>query len=193
MLLEIMLGLSIGLNVVLVLMFATLKKKNQKTNEDVKKNSSYQRYKELQSSHDVVAEAFETVSEWYSKLNKDYDELAESYNEWVNAYNELVNSREYEADDDTWRKLNEIINASIYDRELYDKLININSDLFEGLVVVDNSLAEYSTDEEGNIVAIENFDSLDWYFLSPENLMDGEKFYFDYVSEINEPQIETYM
>ena len=193
MLLEIMLGLSIGLNVVLVLMFATLKKKNQKTNEDVKKNSSYQRYKELQSSHDVVAEAFETVSEWYSKLNKDYDELAESYNEWVNAYNELVNNREYEADDDTWRKLNSIIDASIYDRELYDKLININPDLYEGVFVVDNSLAEYSTDEEGNIVAFENLEELEWYYLHPEDLKHSVKFYFDYVSEINEPQVETYM
>ena len=193
MLLEIMLGLSIGLNVVLVLMFATLKKKNQKTNEDVKKNLSYQRYKELQSSHDVVAEAFETVSEWYSKLNKDYDELAESYNEWVNAYNELVNSREYEADDDTWRKLNSIIDASIYDRELYDKLININPDLYEGLFIIDNSLAEYETDEEGNIVAYENLEELEWYYLHPEDLGNGAKFYFDYVSEINEPQIETYM
>ena len=193
MLLEIMLGLSIGLNVVLVIMFLASKKKSQKTNEDVKKNSDYKRYKELQSSHDVCMEAFETVKEWYRKLIKDYEELNKDYNEWVNAYNELVNSREYEADDDTWRKLNSIIEASIYDRELYDKLININPNLYEGVFVVDNSLAEYSTDEEGNIVAFENLEELEWYYLHPEDLRHNVKFYFDYVSEINEPQIETYM
>ena len=184
----LMLVVSLIVNVVLL----DSNKKHKEEIEKIKKNSDYQRYKDLQKSHDIVSEAFEELSDCHNKWVEAYENLVNRYNE---LNDELVNSREYEADDeaDVWRKLNDIINASIYDRELYDKLININSDLFEGLVVIDNSLAEYETDEEGNIVAIKNLDNLQWYFLSTEDLVDGEKFYFDYVSEINEPQVETYM
>jgi hypothetical protein len=209
----LLLIVSLGVNVLLGL--RTVKLSNKKDSAEIiaseyKNKADYWRkqyeankeckaYESIQKSQSILEEAFNELGAWYKNVcnrlkdaEEDYATLAEQYNHM----NEMV-----AMDAPLHEQFYRILELSLHNRELYDLLIDIDPDLYEGLYVVDRAVLELmpglelATTEYGQEYFL-NLYSYDHesYYLHPRDLaFPTARFYFDYVDEIERPMLESYM
>lgn len=141
-------------------------------------------YESIQKSQSVLEEAFEELGAWYKNIcdrlkdaEEDYATLAGQYNTINSLYTHVNDDRERATD-----LLGFVIQASLRDKDLYDKLYDISDSFFMDYYVIPEH------DDNGE----------DWYAdeyiynLYDEDDKYGGKFYWDYADELAGRELYVY-
>lgn len=153
-------------------------------------NQNCKAYDSMVKSQAVLEEAYYDLSSWYKDLTTHYKELSETYNALAEQ-NEVLIANTYEQSD----LFNELTDACLGNRGLYDILLRLAPDLFEGLYVTERRYVTFGVNDDGTeFIDDREVPESDEYYLHPDDLRhSGAKFYFDYANELEDPIILSYM
>ena len=187
----LLLVISVGVNVLLG--FKAVKLSNKKDSAEIvadeyknkadywykqyEANKKALPYEKLQESHKVISEAFEELGEWYNNALEDYKILTGQYDTINSLLTHVSDERERATD-----LLGFVLQASLRDKDLYDKLYDISDSFFMDYYVIPEH------DDNGE----------DWYAdeyiynLYDEDDKYGGKFYWDYADELAGNELYVY-
>jgi hypothetical protein len=140
-------------------------------------NKDCKAFDAMVKSQSILEEAYHELGEWYKTVTKERDEWIEDYNSLTAQYN-TINSLLSHVSDDRERVtvlLGFVIQTSLRDKDLYDRLYDISNSFFMDYYVI----PEHDDDNGEYWYADEYI-----YNLYDEDDKYGGKFYWDYADEL---------